>query len=362
MYTTDLVETKISELGITGTRPFKLIESATRRTQTVTGSPYLGAFDSFRFYDACTKSLSHCDVVHERNTLFSVGAAMAARRLKRPYVLSLDADEILELDYRDQPLRGIRRIAAQRMAQFTYTTANAITCVSPAAKRHFVAKWGIPADKIYVIPNGVDVSSFQQPAINIASQPSFASNGKQTVMFVGGFWHWHGLDLLVDSFRDVAARVPNVQLVLVGDGPTRSALEERVAKQGLNEKVIFTGSVAHTMIPALLATANICVAPYPHFSVEFWMSPMKIYEYMAAGKALVAADIGLISEVIRDRETGRLVSPGDAQALANVLAELLLDPAQQKQLGENAQQKAILEHSWERYIAQLEALYSDVIK
>ena len=181
-------------------------------------------------------------------------------------------------------------------------------------------------------------------------------------MFVGGFWHWHGLDLLVDSFRDVAARVPNVQLVLVGDGPTRSALEERVAKQGLNEKVIFTGSVAHTMIPALLATANICVAPYPHFSVEFWMSPMKIYEYMAAGKALVAADIGLISEVIRDRETGRLVSPGDAQALANVLAELLLDPAQQKQLGENAQQKAILEHSWERYIAQLEALYSDVIK
>jgi glycosyltransferase involved in cell wall biosynthesis len=180
-------------------------------------------------------------------------------------------------------------------------------------------------------------------------------------MFVGGFWPWHGLDLLVESFREVVRKAPNAQLVLVGDGPTKLELEARVAEYGIQENVTFTGSVEHTKIPALLNRADICVAPYPRFTSEFWMSPMKLYEYMAAGKAIIASDAGMISEVIRDHVTGRLVQPGDTSELTRTLIELLHSPALRSQLGENARQQARKEHSWDRYVEKLEDVYQSVL-
>jgi glycosyltransferase involved in cell wall biosynthesis len=92
-----------------------------------------------------------------------------------------------------------------------------------------------------------------------------------------------------------------------------------------------------------------------------WFSPLKLYEYMAAGKAIVASRAGQIAEVIQDGHNGLLVESGDVAALAQALLKLLKDPVKRERLGQNAREQAIRHHSWERYIKRLEDIYRSVV-
>jgi len=348
-------------LGLSVTIPFMLIEGAIRRLQSVKGVPsYLGLFDSFRFYEACCTNLKGCEVLHERNSLFSIGTALASRKLNLAYVLSLDADLILELDYYGRPLRGIEKLVARAMAKFTYRTANALTCVSTAAKNHFVTQWGIPAEKITVLPNGVDTQVFQ-PSSDNSIRTKLGLEHVPTVMFVGGFYPFHGIDLLVDSFRKVLCQVPQAKLVLVGDGMVKPMIMQQVTDYHLEASVVFAGSVEHREIPAYLNAADVCVALYPTLPTEMWFSPLKLYEYMAAGKAIVASRVGQVAEVIQHNQTGLLVETGNNEEIAQAIIELLDSPIKRQQLGTNARQQAIEHHSWGRYVAGLTEIYTRLI-
>lgn len=361
LFADDLQVEGYGRLSLTNSPLFKIVESAIRRLQRVLKIPYLGLFESGRFYDACIQNLSEYDILHERNELFSIGAALASRRLGKPYVLSLDADELFELAYVGKPLRGIRQAFAAWMARFNYRTAAAFTCVSPAAKRHFVAEWDIPEEKITVLSNGVDIQFFQSGQDHAAIRAELGLEEAVIILFIGGFYPWHGLDMLVDSFHLISPKTPQAKLILVGDGETRPAIEKKVAAYGLEKAVIFTGPVPHETIPAYLRAADICVAPYPRFETEFWGSPLKLFEYMAAGKAIVASGAGQIAAVIQNGQTGLVVEPGDSQEFAAALAALLNDPVERKRLGQNAFQQAVAHHSWENYVNQLEAIYARVL-
>ncbi|UCG25828.1 MAG: glycosyltransferase family 4 protein [Chloroflexota bacterium] len=359
--TSDPVVVRYGQLGFSDTPGFKLVESSIRRGQRELRVPYMGFFDSYRFYEACAKNLSGCQLLHERNSLFSIGTALASRRLGLPYVLSLDADELFELDHVGKPLRGFQRRVAQWASRLTYRVADALTCVSPAAKRHFVSQWSIPEHKITVLPNGVDVHFFLRQESDDPVRSSLGLKNRPIVMFVGGFFRWHGLELLIDSFQLVSQEAPTAHLVLVGDGDTRAAIQLRVGTLGLNRSVTFTGPVEHEDVPAYLSAADVCVAPYPRFSTEFWGSPMKLYEYMAAGKAIVASNAGIIGEVIQNRVTGLLTDPGDKFGLANAIVSVLDDPELRFRLGQNARQRVVEMHSWDNYVRQLEKIYARVL-
>jgi glycosyltransferase involved in cell wall biosynthesis len=180
-------------------------------------------------------------------------------------------------------------------------------------------------------------------------------------MFVGSFQQWHGLDRLVEGFAQILRKLPEAKLLLVGDGPARPAVERKIAKLGITDAVIITGIVPHTGIPEMLASADVVTAPYPHLPQELWFSPLKLYEYMAAGKAIVASRAGQIAEVIQNGHTGTLCEPGDVNEFAQTTIELLEDPAERRRLGQNAQQQAIEHHSWEQYARRLEEIYLSVL-
>ena len=348
-------------LGLSGTAPFKVVESGVRRLQSMLSLPYFGLFESLRFSEAARRLLPKYQLCHEYHTLFGLGATMACRRLGIPRVVTVDADLLLESALVGQPLRGFHGAFARWAAGVSLRTADRLICVSEAAKRHFVSEWGIDGEKIVVIANGVDTAKFECAESPEAARVRIGLEKGPVVAFVGGFQPWHGLELLVEAFAVVVEKRPDAQLLLVGDGPARPAVEQKIEELGLSKSVIITGYVKHEEVLGWLTTADVAVAPYPPLPEELWFSPLKLYEYMAAGKAIVASRAGQIAEVIEDGHNGMLVEPGNAAQLTQAIIDLLDDPEQRQRFGENARQQATAEHSWAAYTQRLEQLYQAIL-
>ncbi|MEM7330659.1 MAG: glycosyltransferase family 4 protein [Chloroflexota bacterium] len=349
-------------ITITGKRPFLLAESAVRRLQYTLNLPYFAFIDSWRFYDGLSQTIDSYDLCHEHNGLFSPATAWACKNQNKPYVLTFSADPILEAEYVNKPLKGIHKTIAARQAAFTYAEADQILCVSEPAKQHLVETWQVNPDKINVMPNGVDIELFGQTFDPKPIRAHWDLGNGPVISFVGGFQKWHGLENLVDSFVEIQKVYPQARLFLVGDGPYRTELDHKVKASGVQEKIVITGFVPQEQVPQLLSVADITVLPYPQLPKDLWFSPLKMYEYMAAGKAVVASSAGQIAEVIEDGETGLLVKPGDVSALTDALIELLAHPDKREQLAENGRLQAIRNHSWTHYIRKLEQIYEKAVQ
>jgi alpha-maltose-1-phosphate synthase len=358
----DLSQWQRVSLSWSGTRPYQLIEGGIRKLHGMLKLPYLAGFDSRRFYEGCLRTLPSYQICHEYAGLLSVGAAYASQKTQTPYILTVDADLLLEADVIGDPITGLRRKAAQWAASKSYQLADQIITVSAPTKENLVQNWGVPAEKIKIVPNGVDVELFQQPFNTSQIRAGLGLDDAPIMMFVGGFQMWHGVDKLVEALAEIVKTLPETRLLLVGDGPARPFIEETIDRLNLAESVIITGFLPHTRIPQLLAIADVVATPYPKLPQEMWFSPLKLYEYMAAGKAIVASSAGQIKNVIRHDENGLLVTPGDVAELAQACLHLLQNEDDRTRLGDNARREAVTEHAWSRQIERLEQVYEAALR
>lgn len=358
----DLSRQRRIALGLSGKRPYQLIEGGLRRLHSLLKLPYLAGFDSRRFYEACLRALPGYQICHEYAGLLSVGAAYASQKTGTPFVLTVDADLLLEADVMGVPITGLRRKVAQWAASTSYELADQIVTVSAPTKENLVKNWGVPADKVKVIPNGVNVAHFQQRIDTKQVRAELGLGEAPIMMFVGGFQMWHGLDKLLEALALVTKILPEVRLLLVGDGPARPFVEDKIYRLNLEKLVTITGFLPHARIPQLLAVADVVTVPYPKLPQEMWFSPLKLYEYMAAGKAIVASSAGQIKKVIRHDENGLLVTPGDVADLAQACLHLLQNEADRTRLGANARREAETEHAWARQIERLEQVYEVALR
>jgi glycosyltransferase involved in cell wall biosynthesis len=348
-------------MRLTKGRLFKFVESSSRYMQGKLHLPWFQIFDSFRIVDAISQNLRSVDLLHERNSMHGFGVALAHQMFKLPYVLSVDADFLFEHDYLGLAHTCLERWIARWTAFYNYHSADAITCVSSVMKNHLVTKYKVKEDKIWVIPNGANANFAPDIESSHRTREALRLVGHPVIMFVGGFYPWHGLDLLIDSFRIVVQKMPEVRLVLVGDGETRPMIQEIVRENSLSDKVIFTGRVPHELVSNYLYFADILVAPYPQMELAIWHSPMKLFEYMSSGKAIVASRSGQIGEIIENGQSGLLVKPGDSTETAEAMLRLLSDSSLRERIGKNAKELVNREYTWENYVKRLEAIYQQVL-
>src|SRR5680860_73244 len=149
-------------------------------------------------------------------------------------------------------------------------------------------------------------------------------------------------------------RVP--YLLIIGDGPERERLEALVIEESLSSSTRFTGMIPHDEMPSHIAAMDVAVAPYDE-TPDFYFSPLKLFEYMAAGKPIVAAAIGQIADCIRDGQTGLLYPPGDGYALMLAIERMLADRQRAVILGQTAQEAVRFGRSW-RHNARVAVSYT----
>jgi PEP-CTERM/exosortase A-associated glycosyltransferase len=222
---------------------------------------------------------------------------------------------------------------------------------------------GIPATKVTVIPNAVDIDAFEpggQPDEALKAQLGLA--GMTLVGFIGSFYAYEGLDLLLDALPAVLQQRPDVRLLLVGGGPQDAALKAQAQALGVTDKVVFTGRVPHAEVQRYYDLIDVLAYPRHSMRLTELVTPLKPLEAMAQGRVLVASDVGGHKELIRDGQTGRLFPAGRADALAATLVDLLAQHDQWPRLRDAGRRFVETERNWTRSVGRYVAPYGALMQ
>lgn len=286
------------------------------------------------------------NIVYERYSLYSFSAMEYARNWLIPGILEVNSPLVEEqAQYREL----IDRDLAEQTTRRVMTMAGAVIAVSQEVA-DFVEQQRLYPSGIHVLSNGVDVSRFQ-----IDGPEQFPKKENElAVGFVGTLKPWHGVADLIEAFRILSVEEPRARLTIVGAGPERGRLEHQVAclPASVAQAVRFTGAVSPDRIPGLLSQMDVAVAPFKA-SEGFYFSPLKIFEYMAAGLPTVASELGQIPDILEDGVTGLLAPPDDPQQLAETILLLLRDPEKTKSMGRAARAIAENQFTWETVVSQI---------
>jgi glycosyltransferase involved in cell wall biosynthesis len=276
----------------------------------------------------------NCSVILARTYEYDWTPLIAARICKLPLVLEVHTPFYLERELRGRPPSKLLRI----FERMQWRAADRIWVNSHELETIVAENIGT-GDRIKCIPHGIRMDQFGRHADRPAKDTV-------RVVFVGSFYHWHGVELLIDAFAMAREQAQGLRLCLIGDGLTRSACEARVRTLGIAGVVEFTGWISRHQVLERLADADIGVAPYLELKT-FYFDPVKVVEYMAAGLAVIASRQGSINRTVDHGEDGFLVPPGDVKALAEAITTLASDAVLCERFGERARQKIAGSQSWD---------------
>jgi len=310
------------------------------------------------FFQAARRAAKQLDpdFIYERYSLWAVAGLRLAKKRSIPLVLEVNAP----LAYEQQHYRaGITCPALARWVEgVIWRKARLLIAVSESLRSQ-LQRARVKPELIHVLPNAVNTRLFHTGLQGSPVRQRFDLDGRFVIGFVGTFKRWHGVDLLLSAFQDLHRADASTHLLLVGDGPLRPQFEEEVRKAGLMQAVTFAGGVAHEDVPQHLAAMDVAIAPYPALD-NFYYSPLKLFEYMAAGRPVVASRVGQVAEVVADGVTGLLFEPSDRASLVSCIRRFQDNPALRNELGRNAN-AACSARTWGQNAAQVVARVEPLI-
>ena len=287
------------------------------------------------------------DIILETHIAFSLAGAIASSQTGIPLVLddfapAWEEEQQYGVGLKSQALSIHRQVSAQ---------ASILVAVNETLHRLLIEGGAVPK-KVVTISNGIDPALFAPNLDGEArrTQLGFAPHDV-VIVFVGSFQPSHRVDLLLRAFCQMPGG-ERARLLLVGSGQTYDAMRALASSLGLSERVVFTGSVSYSDVPSYLAAGDIAIMP----AASDYANPMKIYEYMALGKAVVAPRQPTITEIVADQQDALLFTPGEVSAMAQALNSLVTDPALRKQLGAAARLRATGQTWQERAVLLQDAM------
>jgi glycosyltransferase involved in cell wall biosynthesis len=290
------------------------------------------AYSGFCFIDISIKAKRwKPHLIYDRYITFNAGTVWASRFCKIPLALEVNAPLALERSQEKDEKLCLKQLA-HAVERYVCSNANTTIVVSTPLKR-YLETVGIPEGKCVVMPNGVDTAKFHPQTKNaeIANKLEIPKNAV-VIGFTGILRPWHGIEVLIKAVQRLYEAGTSVFLLVVGDGPIRDTLQKEINSVGLTKNSHITGRVPHEKVADYISLFDIAVSP----RATFYASPMKIVEYMAQGKAVVAPKMPNIEDMICDGESGILFEEGNVNALAEKLLILSRNAALREKVGKGA--------------------------
>ena len=339
------------------------------RTPALAASPSLPVWNEIRLIRALAQRLEQVveqvrpDIIHAHSpVLNALPALQVGRRHGIPVVYEIRAFwEDAAVDHGSTREGSLRYRATRALETHAIRRAEHVFTICEGLRADIVGR-GIPSAKVTVIPNAVDVEGFQlaQPA-DPALQARWGLQGRTVLGFIGSFYAYEGLDLLVAAMPQLVQQRPDLCLLLVGGGPQEAALKAQVQMQGLTDRVVFTGRVPHAEVNRYYDLIDVLAYPRHSMRLTELVTPLKPLEAMAQGHLFVASDVGGHKELIRHGETGWLFKADDRDALAAAVLDMLAHRDRWPQLRDNGRRFVEEVRNWRNSVAHYEAPYQALL-
>jgi len=295
-------------------------------------------YNAYSLFDCIRRRIRNGkpDMIYERTTSNSLAPTFLAGIWGIPIVQEVNVtSEIGRL--RPLVLKRITRAIERRVIK----RAALFLTVSEQFKTMLIER-GFPADRILVCHNAINPEEFDPDAVAPAAPPEGIGPDNLIIGYVGAFVPYHRLDRFIEIARALADARPRLRWLLVGDGVERPTVERLIDEYDLRSRFWMAGSVPHELVPSCVAAMDIAVLPHS----EQFNSPMKLFEYMAMAKAVIAPDVPAVCEVISDGVNGIRFKAGDDASLKEALLRAADDPDLRRRLGEQARKDILARHTW----------------
>ena len=325
--------------------------------------PVVGELQLMRILEARIAELGRelkPDLIHAHSpVLNAIPALRAGRSLGIAVVYEIRAFwEDAAVDHGTTREGSLRYRLTRAMETWALKRVDHAFTICEGLRADIVAR-GIPADKVTVIPNAVDVESFQLSGDpDTALKEKLGLEGKTVIGFVGSFYAYEGLDLLLAALPALVAARPELRVLLVGGGLQEANLKAQAASLGLADHVIFTGRVPHAEVSRYYDLIDLLVYPRHSMRLTELVTPLKPLEAMAQGRIFVASDVGGHKELIRHGDTGLLFRAGSAEALAAAVLDALQRQTAWPELRAAGRRYVESERTWRRSVAAYQAAYA----
>jgi glycosyltransferase involved in cell wall biosynthesis len=305
--------------------------------------------------------LHHCitkkpDIFYVRHFSFAFTPLLISKIFSIPYLLEVNG--IILDEFKNQKLcipyflfRPIQKLNET----INYSNTKRIIVVTSQIKKRLMELYNLPNKKIFVIENGANTELFRPIDQKEAKHKLILNEENQYICFVGNLVYWQGVEYLIKSAPMVLKEIPNVRFLIIGDGAMKENLIQLAKNLNVYDNFLFIGWIQYEQVPEYVSACDVCVATKKPMSSGY--SPLKLYEYMACGRPVVASRLPGF-EILESSRSGLLVAPENPEELSNALIKLLKNASLREEMGRNARECVVKNHSWESVAKKV----SDVCK
>lgn len=350
-------EEKVAGLKFYRTRPIKMFSRIPILGQ-------LGIVMSLRRRLSSIIGAEQPDIIHVHSpSLNGLAALGVAKKYRIPLVYEVRAFwEDAAVDQKTCRQGNLRYRLTALSESHVLRRADAVTTICEGLKREMVNR-GISEEKITVIPNGVDVDrySFNKPC-DAKLARSLGLEGKLILGFIGSFYAYEGLDLLLEAFPHITASLPDARLLIVGGGLEEKNLKRQAQELGVEDRVVFTGRVPHDQVEQYYSLIDLACFPRHSLRLTETVTPLKPLEAMAMGRICVASDVGGHKELIQEGKTGFLFRTGDVQSLVDVVNRMVSNRDGWNRIREAGRKFVEKERTWATSVSRYVQIYNSSLQ
>ena len=255
--------------------------------------------------------------------------------------------------------RGLRSWMTHALATFALRRCDRVVVLTDGLRRLVQSQYGVQADRVVVLPSGSDTEVFRPREIHMCRQKEHLDPACQYIGFVGSFYRYQGLATLLEAFARIHDRRPSTRLLMIGEGEEATALFEQAIQRGLSSWITWAGRVEYTRVPIWIGAMNVCVAPFCGDRGE--TSPVKVFDYLACGKPVVASAIPSVTALFSRANGVVLVQPDQVDALAEAVLDLLACPDEACRLGREGRAFVEQRFGWDAIVRTLRDLARQIV-